>query len=182
MIEVRTKDKQFLPFAHWSDGWRMCWPDSDLPLTLWNIENVKDGDRVCIHEGPKIARYCEWLKANPAELAKHPWADDIMDMVHIAYTGGAGNVGLTDWPMLQTQSNRVIFAPDNDKPGRSAIPIISKAIRMPMTYLRVPDTFKIRWDFCDPIPKQYFTERNGHTVYKHDAPSFHNSSLRDLAH
>lgn len=183
MVQVRVQkgdDKAYVPFTYWDDNqWRICEPDGPLPL--FNADKIGDNSTVFIHEGAKAARHMQWLsdasdKAAQKALAEHPWGRELAGAVHVGWIGGALSPYRTDWAVLaQAGVKRAYIVPDNDSPGRSAVPSIAQQLRMPTFSVQFTEEWPASFDLADPFPKTMFSNGCGERVYT--GPSF-----RDCLH
>lgn len=183
MVQVRVEkngEKEYLPFTYWSDDrWRMCEPDDPLPL--FNADKIKDNTTVFIHEGAKAARAMQEMidgetPEDRARLAEHPWGRELSGAAHVGWIGGALSPHRTDWETLAKAGvKRVYVVADNDRPGREAIPAISKLLRsypIVVVAVRFDDKFPPGFDLADDFPETLFAkDADGEPRYT--GPSFH---------
>jgi hypothetical protein len=161
MLQVRVeKDdgKEYRPWTYWSDHrWRPCEPDGPLPL--YGADKIADHAVVMLHEGAKAARamqrLCEDSMQGRALRAAHPWGDELDGMAHVGWIGGAPNPHRTDWSAL-SKVHTVYLVADNDAPGLSAVPKISKALSqwsIAVRAVRFTADFPAHFDLADPLPQ-----------------------------
>ena len=63
----------------------------------------------------------------------------------------------TDWTILAKRGvNRVYIVADNDAPGLSAVPKISKELNCPTFLVQFTDQFPTSFDLADDFPKEFF--------------------------
>lgn len=183
MIQVRVTrkgEKAYVPYTYWDDDeWRCAEPDGALPL--FNLEKLKDAAYVFIHEGAKSARYVQWMVDGETEearkaLAAHPWGKELSAGVHLGWIGGALSPQRTDWsPIRRTGARKAFIVADNDKPGRAAVPAISREIGITAFMIQFTDEFPASFDLADDFPKAMFGKADGGHFYV--GPSF-----RDCQH
>ena len=163
--------KIYVTYTYWSDGlWRQMEPDI---LPLWGLENYKGQAEVFIHEGAKAARHITNMIKN-GSIVRHPWGEDLRYSLHIGWMGGALNPGRTDWkPIKNKNFSHAYIVLDRDDPGENALGGISKAIMMPATSIKFPDTFPIHFDMADKWPDKYFKNGiyNGPTIEQFSNPA-----------
>jgi hypothetical protein len=138
IVQIRVEDNSargshYEVWCRFSDNiWRLTEPEM---LPLYNADRLKGGT-VFIHEGAKAAAKCQWMADRKDNAAKelvrsHPWGEVLAHTVHVGWIGGALSVNRTDWSILQKAGvEKVYIVADNDKPGRSAIRKISRALQL----------------------------------------------------
>jgi hypothetical protein len=138
MVQVRIEvgpesERRYVPWTYWDDDeWRPAEPDGPLPI--YNAHRIKESTTVFIHEGGKAARHCQWMVDGATvdareALNNHPWGRELVGAVHVGWVGGAMSPSRTDWSMLKREGiKRAYIVADNDEPGRSSVPPISKQI------------------------------------------------------
>lgn len=175
MLQVRKQQKgkkSYIPITKWSDGeYRYLEPENDLPL--YGLENLKDNTTVFIHEGASAAR----AGAAIADGTKaHPWATELAHAAHLGFIGGALSPERTDWSVLAKNGiTRVYIVSDNDAPGISSVPKISKALNCPTFSIQFNSDFPVSFDLADPVPESMFKKIGEERFYR--GPSF-----RDCLH
>ena len=150
-IDEKDGGKRYHTHSPWSDGhWRIAEPEGLLPL--FNFEFVKSGSSVMIHEGPKSARAAQKIAAMP----NHPWYDTMKNYVHVGWHGGAGRPQATDWGLLKNIEN-VVICPDNDRPGRAAVPKISELMPIETKVMSIEweADFPNAWDMAEDLPPSF---------------------------
>jgi hypothetical protein len=182
-VQVRIEkdgQKAYIPWTYWDDNeWRCCEPDGALPL--FNLERIGDSSTVFVHEGPKAARYCQWMaEGKTAEarnaLKAHPWGRELAGAAHVGWIGGALSPYRTDWsPLKRAGVKRVYIVADNDEPGRSAVPSISQQLRITTFMIQFTDELPVSFDLADKFPDGMYGNADGLKVYT--GPSF-----RDCLH
>ena len=102
------------PWTFYSDGkWRSLEPEGLQPL--FGLEQLRNYSTVCLHEGPKKARYCQKLPKD------HPWANDLKGVAHLAWRGGAHSAHRTDFsPLNRAGLTAVYIIADHDEHGALA--------------------------------------------------------------
>ena len=152
------KGKVYIPFTYWNDGrWRTCEPEGELPL--YNLPELARYETVFIHEGAKAARTCSRLVRDDTGLAKHPWGRQLGNAAHIGWIAGALSPGRTDWAALNRSGvKRAYIVPDNDWPGRSAVPAISQRLRCLTFSVEFNNQFPESFDLADDFPQEMFRE------------------------
>lgn len=178
MVQVRIEkdgERAYVPFTYWDDDqWRISEPDGPLPL--FNAEKIGDNTTVFIHEGAKAARHVQWMveagdRLAKKALAEHPWGREMQDAVHVGWIGGALSPHRTDWSVLMRGNiKRVYIVPDNDKPGRSAVPDIAMQLRLPTFSVQFTDEWPTSFDLADQFPDHMFAADLGERIYT--GPSF----------
>lgn len=174
MIQVRVENKKgqrsYVPFTQYTDNeWRAIYPDGDYPL--WGMENLTDDDTVIIHEGAKAARAMQRMieqktREDKEAYARHPWAAEMDNAVHLGFIGGAYATQKTDWGQLKKRGvKRVYIIADNDKAGKSVVPRISKGLDLPCFWIQFTDEFPTAFDMADQWPKDMFRTINGKEYY-----------------
>jgi len=174
MIQLRVdKDdgtKYYLPYSFWSDDqWWQLEPEGKLPL--WGIEQLESYTNVFIHEGVKAARKMRRFvdgktKHDRDELAAHPWRDRISRVAHLGWVGGAPNPNRTDWAIINRNGvERAYIVSDNDEPGLSAVPKISKQLCVPTFHVQFTDEWPKKFDLGDDFPVEMFKDNCGKKIY-----------------
>jgi Family of unknown function (DUF5906) len=153
-IELENGDKRYIPQTLWDDGeWRAIEPEEGLPI--YNIDKVRKGDRVFLHEGAKAAKAAEVLCRDPS----HPFHELLDSGVHVGWIGGAHHINRTLWFELQVlQPGEIIIFPDNDFIGRSKVNEIAAKFRCPVSFIKMDAMWPKAWDIADPIPESMFSE------------------------
>jgi hypothetical protein len=182
-VQVRVEGpegKAYIPWTYWDDDeWRCCEPDGALPL--FNVDKIGDNSTVFVHEGPKAARYCQWMVEGKTAQAKqalkdHPWGKELSGAAHVGWIGGALSPYRTDWsPLKRAGVKRVYIVADNDEAGRSAVPAISQQLRITTFTIQFTDEFPASFDLHDKFPDKMFGSADSVRVYI--GPSF-----RDCLH
>jgi hypothetical protein len=185
MVQVRIEvgpesERRYVPWTYWDDDeWRPAEPDGPLPI--YNAHRIKESTTVFIHEGGKAARHCQWMVDGATvdareALNNHPWGRELVGAVHVGWVGGAMSPSRTDWSMLKREGiKRAYIVADNDEPGRSSVPPISKQIRIPTFMVQFTDEFPKSFDLADEFPDDMFGNLDGGSFYI--GPSF-----RDCMH
>lgn len=171
--------KDYVPWTYFDDGkWRKTEPDGLLPL--YGLEMLKAGDpmsdTVFLHEGAKGAAVIDRMmfgdrpedrKAREA----HPWSKYLCQGIHIGWPGGAPNPHRVDWsPLMKAGVKRGFIVADNDREGKSAVPLVAFHLHFPTFSVEFTDAFGPGFDLGDPFPASMFKEIDGHTFYV--GPSF----------
>lgn len=179
MVQVRMQtsvgERAYLAYSYWSDDtWRQCEPEGKLPL--WGLDGLGDLTTVFIHEGAKAARRMrDMVEARTPEMRQklkaHPWGAALIGAAHLGWIGGALSPGRTDWDVLREAGvKRVYIVSDNDQPGMSAVPAISKAVRLPCFHVQFTSEWPASFDLGDDFPANMFVELDG--VQRYVGPSF----------
>lgn len=169
-------DKRYVPLSYWSDRkWRPMEPEGKLPL--FGMETLGDNTTVFIHEGAKSARYMQRLinprtREEEAALEHHPWGLELQGAAHLGWIGGALSPLRTDWGKLaELGVKRAYIVADNDRPGKQAIPKISRMLKGITTFsIEFTETFPASFDLAEPFPEKLF-RRIGEKYY-YDGPAF----------
>ena len=167
-------EKIVLPWSFWNDGrWRMMEPDGLLPL--WGLNRVKHAYKVFIHEGAAAARFVQALvDKGGAELAAHPWAEDLRDAAHLGWPGGVKRARAVDWETIKKllKNKRAILICDNDQGGVDAARTISSILKLPLSFVRFGDGFRTGFDLGDDFAKEtkLWEEKKGRLTWV--GPSF----------
>jgi len=150
-IDQPNGEKLYLPWSYWNDQkWRRMEPDGKLPL--YGLHRLNDtGKRVYVHEGAKAARAAQEIA--DGLHPEHPLAQELAGTIHLGWLGGALNPGRTDWEPLKKLSYLYIVA-DRDTAGESAVPVISKALKIPITAVLFDDRFRKNFDLADDWPEK----------------------------
>lgn len=158
--DQESGDKAYYPHTKFSDGkWRMMEPDNALPF--WKPAMKRPRNKIMIHEGCKAARHIDWLINSETIEAidarkNHPWLDTLEDFEHWGITGGALAPHRADFEELKkAKAKEVIYACDRDRPGESALQIVSKHYGETLTGIRFNKGFPDSWDMADPMPKDF---------------------------
>jgi hypothetical protein len=173
--KLRDGAKAYVPFTFWDDDtWRKMEPEGPLPI--FNIEKVKAGGTVFIHEGAKAARAVqELIEGNSPEaraaLLAHPWGEELKSATHLGWIGGALSPHRTDWSALKSLGiRRAYIVSDNDSPGLSAVPAIAFNLRVPTFHVQFTNEWPVSFDLADDFPPDMFREIDGARYYI--GPSF----------
>jgi hypothetical protein len=156
--------KAYVPWTFWSDGkWRMMEPETNLPF--WKPpERTANSKSVMIHEGAKTAAAVHDLTTNPdraAELAAHPWGNELINYEHWGMIGGALAPHRSDYAELTHEKlTEVIYVCDNDWPGKSALKTVSKCFGGPLKGIMFDERWPLAWDLADPMPPAMFSSSN----------------------
>lgn len=168
--KLRDGTKAYVPFTFWDDDiWRSMEPEGPLPI--YNIDKVKPGCTVFIHEGAKAARSVQKLieaetKEEKELLSAHPWGEELSGAVHVGWIGGALSPHRTDWAGLMSQGiKRAYIVSDNDSPGLSAVPAIAFHLRVPTFHIQFTNEWPVSFDLADDFPKDMFKEIDGLKYY-----------------
>ena len=174
-VDLGEGEKKYVPWTYWDDGqWRKM--ESEGPLPLWGIDQLKNNTTVFIHEGAKAARAMrEMVEGKSPEmkkkLAAHPWGEELSAAAHIGWIGGALSPSRTDWSMLQKLGvKRAYIISDNDAPGIAAVPAISFHLRIPTFHVQFTSEWPQGFDLADDFPKVMFKTVEGREYYT--GPSF----------
>jgi Family of unknown function (DUF5906) len=153
--QERTEPKGYLPWSYWDDGqWRQMQPEGKIPF--YKPKSPKPGASIMIHEGAKAAHAAQNLPKD------HPWYDELSKYEHWGICGGALAVNRADYEDLRNRrSEDTIYVCDNDHPGRSMLPWVSKNYGSRLTGVIVGSNFKDGWDMADPLPEDYFNRKTG---------------------
>ena len=118
-----------------------------------------------IHEGAKAAR----AAANIDD--SHPWARELAHAAHLGWIGGAQSPHRTNWAVLKRAGvKRVYIVPDNDRPGRTAMKHIIRAIDLPCWMVQFNRQWPVSFDMADPFPDSMFEEKRGERHFQ--GPAF----------
>jgi len=153
-IELENGDKRYVPQTLWDDNvWRAVEPEEGLPM--YNIDQVRKGDRVFLHEGAKAAKAAIAI----CEDTSHPFYGTFKTGVHVGWIGGAHHIHRTLWhELLSIQPGELIIVPDNDFIGRSKVNYMARKFDCPVSFIRMDSSWPKSWDVADPMPKHFFTE------------------------
>lgn len=179
MVQQRILDKEgerkYVPWTFFTDGkWRRMEPEGRLPI--WGIDQLKDFTTVFIHEGAKAARAMRRMIEAKTEdqaqkLKAHPWGEELSAAAHIGWIGGALSPSRTDWTILKRLGiKRAYIVSDNDEAGVSAVPPISRELRVPTFHLQFTQDWPASFDLADEFPKSMFKKVGQSTYYV--GPSF----------
>jgi hypothetical protein len=82
---------------------------------------------------------------------------------HVAWTTGAHRVDQADWHELtKLHPEHVVVVPDNDDPGRAAVPLISQQLKgVPLMMVQWDADWPIGFDLADPFPAKLFDKASG---------------------
>jgi hypothetical protein len=173
-IKLGDKSKQFRSWTKWSDGlWRELEPDV---LPIWGMPQMKDNHIACLSEGENAARFLFRMltmsdKRFKQILARHPWANELANMAHLGWAGGASAYERVDWDALsRLKLERLYIIADNDAPGREAIPHIAKHFHCPTIMVQFDDRFPYKFDLGEEFPENFFAMSGGERIYK--GPTF----------
>jgi ribosomal protein S17E len=176
-VTFEDGNKGYLPWSLFDDGeWRMMEPDGELPL--FGQQNLKNAARVVLHEGAKAARAVDWLINSATKEAKearalHPWIEDLKNVVHVGWIGGAANPHRTDWTPIKMLAPyvSVVVVCDNDRAGKEAVTAISRRLKgREVSAIMFDDNFPVGFDLADPFPEKLFKMIDGERVYR--GPAF----------
>lgn len=173
MLQVRVDEpnkKKYIPITYWSDGeYRFCEPGEKIPL--YGQENLKKSPFILLVEGAKTAKYLQWMidgetpEAREA-LSSHPWGDKLKAFCVCAWVSGALSPLRSDWsPINKSGAQKVYVALDNDAPGRQALPMIAKQIRLVTHAIEFTNEWPACADLYDPFPEVFFKEIQGKKYY-----------------
>lgn len=159
--DQESGDKAYYPHTKFSDGkWRTMEPDSALPF--WKPATKRHRNKIMVHEGCKAARHIDWLinadtpEAEEARKA-HPWFGCLNNYEHWGITGGALAPHRADFEELKrSKVKELVYACDRDRPGESALQIISRNYGESLIGIRFGAGFKDSWDMADPMPKKLY--------------------------
>ena len=162
MLEERLKlsnikhgnPKRYVRWSYWNDNkWRKLEVvDKHGKLPLWGLSQLQDNNIVFLHEGAKSARYCR-----DKLLPDHPWYNDLKDVAHIAWVGGALNPYRTSWRALKNSRPDIVYiVPDNDSEGYSSTSYISQQLDCITYSIQWPDIFPEGFDLADEFPRKWF--------------------------
>jgi hypothetical protein len=156
--EQREQKKFYLSFVKLSDG-RWIASEPDTPVPLWGLENVRPGSFVWVHEGPRKAAAAQAAANDP----KHPWSELLAYCAHVAWTTGAHRVDQADWhELIKLRPEQVVVVPDNDDPGRAAVPLIAQQLKgVPLLMVQWDADWPIGFDLADPFPAKLFDKTSG---------------------
>lgn len=171
MLQVRKEqkgEKSYIPITKFSDGeYRFMEPEEQLPL--WGLDQLKNNTTVFIHEGAKAARFAREIAEG--KVPNHPWAMELANAAHLGFIGGALSPLRTNWSILAKKGvNRAYIVADNDAPGLSAVPKISKELNCPTFLVQFTDQFPSSFDLADEFPKSFF-QKIGSVEY-YTGPTF----------
>ena len=149
-FENGHEKKKHLPWTYWSDGeWRCVEPPDKLPL--YGLEQLRDKNMVCVHEGPRGAQVCnELLQYRP----DHQYRTELELMGHVGWVGGARNPHRTDWSPLERMKDlkRVVLVADNDMAGYESLPRVSQHIPVMTEWFQFPSSCEQSCDMADELP------------------------------
>ena len=165
MIQIRQEKrdgkKAYIPVTKWSDGeFRFLEPEGDLPL--FGLENIRGASTIMLVEGAKTARYLQWMiDSKTAEarqaLSEHPWGKSFTGLVVLGWCSGALSPHRVDWsPIRKHGITRAYVSLDNDEPGRSALPVISKNLHCVTHSVEFSDDWPACADLYDPFPAKFW--------------------------
>lgn len=154
--KVQKGSKSYIPITYWSDGqYRFAEPDGLIPL--YGLDRLKGNTTVIIHEGASAARAGQRIA--DGEVPGHPWEVELSNAAHVGFIGGALSPHRTDWGVLKRHGiTRAYIVADNDSAGRSAVPKISKELRMPTFMIQFDDQFPSGFDIADDFPDKLFSK------------------------
>lgn len=163
MVQQRMKvkgKKVFVPWSFWSDGeWRRMEPDRNLPF--WKPRKSTGKPRLMIHEGAKTADFVHDLITNPtrkAELAEHPWGEQLCEYEHWGMIGGALAPHRSDYSeIVKEKFAEVVYVCDNDVPGKAALREVSRHYKHTLKGIMFDERFPSAWDMADSVPKSLYT-------------------------
>ena len=146
--------KRYVPWTYWSDKeWRQLEPEDNLPL--YNAQSLEDSTVVFIHEGPKSVRDL-LIKL---EKGNHPWQDELENVAHVGWIGGALNPYRTNWRSInKAGATRAYIVADNDDAGLSAIKHVSRYLRCITWSVQFNDNFPKGFDLGDDFPEAMFSD------------------------
>ena len=167
MVEYRLKAKAGFPVVtFWDDG-KARWVPPPKGNPLFGLEQLKpDTATIILHEGGKAQK--RGLGIADGKEPDHPWAFEMSNAVHIAWTGGAFNVEGTDWSQIDRRGLTVYIVADNDEPGRAAIVRIAEQFTHATVFAIEfdPANWPAAFDLGDDFPKAFWEEEtDGHRRY-----------------
>lgn len=148
--------KKYHPWSYWSDGlWRPMEPDRDLPF--WKPKQATNKNKIMVHEGAKAAKFVHDLVER--EVKTHPWYEELKEYEHWGMIGGALSPHRADYQELWARNpERLVYVCDNDWPGKSALPTVSRKYGRGMDGVTFDDSFPPSWDMADPMPRPMFKD------------------------
>ena len=153
MVQQRIdtdEGKRYLPWSFWSDGvWRCMEPDGKLPF--WKPKEKTTKNKIMVHEGAKSAQCAIAICENAAST--HPWAEELRAFEHWGMIGGALSPHRADYQELwDRELDLMVYVCDNDWPGRTALPAVSKHYKRTMRGVYFDHRWPDHWDIADPMP------------------------------
>lgn len=174
-IDNSEGGKAYVPWTYWDDGvWRRMEPEGKLPI--YGLEQLKQHAVVFIHEGAKAARRMQRMvskeTAQDAEdLKNHPWGEEMAHAAHVGWIGGALSPWRTDWSMInKLGAKKVYIVSDNDDAGISAVPEISRHLRVPTFHIQFTNEWPASFDLADDFPEDMFKMISG--IRHYNGPTF----------
>ena len=160
----RKRGKAYISWTWWSDGrWRRAEPDV---LPLYGMETIGENETVFVHEGAKAARACR----EPPD--GHPWGAELSGAAHVGWIGGAQNPLRTNWRALARAGvKNVYIVADNDLPGKDAVRLISRALKLPCHLVQFNRLWPPGFDLADPFPQAMFHIDDGEQEF-YRGPAF----------
>jgi hypothetical protein len=151
-VQERTEPKGYLPWSFWDDGvWRQMQPEGKIPF--YKPRNPKDGAPIMVHEGAKAAQAAQLLPKD------HPWYPELSKYEHWGIVGGALAVNRADYDDLRARkSDDTIYVCDNDHPGVSMLPWLSKNYGARLKGAIFDKSFAPSWDIADPLPEHFYND------------------------
>ena len=147
--------KDYVPWTLWNDNkWRAMEPETALPF--WKPKE-KQSNYIMIHEGAKAAIHMDWMvNSKEAEAEKlretHPWYDELKHYEHWGMIGGALAPHRTDYDELRREKPvEVVYICDNDWPGKSVLPEISKHWKGQLKGVEFDGKWPPSFDLADPM-------------------------------
>lgn len=163
-INLDDGGKAYIPHTYFSDdNWRKMEPLPDAKLPFWK-PGQKRSPQIMIHEGPRAARYVDWLCNSEEIEAKearkvHPWYEYLRNFEHWGIHGGALAPHRADYNELRkAKASLIVYACDRDSAGENALQIVSKHYQDKMHYIRFDKRFPSNWDMADKFPKSFWEE------------------------
>lgn len=152
--KIEGGKKTCLPWCYRDGRW---WPEEPDALPLFGLDRIKNAATICVHEGPKAARFVqEMIDEGGERLEKHPWGEVLKQGAHVGWAGGAYRAHHTDWSTLPRDA-RIVIICDNDQPGVEAASAISRILaknghKGRVSVVRFNDKFPENFDLADPWP------------------------------
>jgi effector-binding domain-containing protein len=149
-VQERTEPKGYLPWSFWDDGiWRQMQPEGKIPF--YKPRTPREGAPIMVHEGAKAASAAQHLPKD------HPWYPELSKYEHWGIVGGALAVNRADYDDLKARkSEDTIYVCDNDHPGKSMLPWVSKNFGARLKGAVFDSRFEVSWDIADPLPEEFY--------------------------